>query len=118
LHVGSPFNGMAKLHSTVDRTNAAKPDVICILCDLVFQGVLGWRFVPPEELATELARLRAPAGVVAVLGNHDGWLDHDRVQHAVESAGIRFVEDTAVRVDTRAGPLWIAGLSESWNRRD
>jgi predicted MPP superfamily phosphohydrolase len=25
----------AKLHSTVDRTNAAQPDVICILGDLV-----------------------------------------------------------------------------------
>ena len=33
LHVGSPFNGMAKLHSTVDRTNAAQPDLICILGD-------------------------------------------------------------------------------------
>jgi len=65
-----------------DRTNAAQPDVICILGDLVIQGVLGGRFVPPEEIAVELARLRAPAGVVAVLGNHDGWFDHDRVKQA------------------------------------
>jgi len=114
LHVGSPFNGMAKLHSTVDRTNAAKPDVICILGDLVIQGVLGGRFVPPEEIAAELARLRAAAGVVAVLGNHDGWLDHDRVRHAVETAGIRVIEDTAIRLNTPAGPVWVAGLSDLW----
>jgi uncharacterized protein len=36
LHVGSPFNGIAKLRHVVDRTNAAHPDVICLL------GDFGW----------------------------------------------------------------------------
>src|SRR4051812_2507064 len=31
LHVGSPFNGLAKLHEVVERTNAARADIICIL---------------------------------------------------------------------------------------
>jgi uncharacterized protein len=117
LHVGSPFNGMTKLRSTVDRTNAAQPDVICILGDLVIQGVLGGHFVPPEEIVAELARLRAAAGVVAVLGNHDGWFDHDRVRRAVETIGIRVVEDTAIRLNTPAGPLWVAGISDLWTGR-
>ena len=117
LHVGSPFNGLAKLHSTVDRTNAAKPDLICILGDLVIQGVLGGRFVPPEAIAVELARLHASAGIVAVLGNHDGWFDHDRVRQAVESIGIRVVEDTSIRLDTPIGPLLVAGISDLWTGR-
>ena len=117
LHVGSPFNGIAKLRSTVDRTNAAQPDLICILGDLVIQGVLGGHFVPPEAIAVELARLRAPAGVVAVLGNHDGWFDHDRVRRAVETSGIRVVEDTATRINTPAGLLWVAGISDLWTGR-
>ena len=114
LHVGSPFNGIRRLRSTIDRTNAERPDLVCILGDLVIQGVIGGRFVPPEETAIELARLRAPAGVVAVLGNHDGWLDHDRVKRAIEHAGIRFVEETAVRLDTPAGALWVAGIGDLW----
>ena len=101
----------------VDRTNAARPDIICILGDLVIQGVLGGRFVPPEEIATELGHLRAPAGVVGVLGNHDGWFDHDRVRDALERAGIRLVEDTAARLDTPAGPVWVAGISDRWAGR-
>lgn len=117
LHVGSPFNGMSKLRSTVDRTNAAQPDLVCILGDLVIQGVLGGHFVPPEEIVVELARLHAAAGVVAVLGNHDGWLDHDRVRRAVETIGIRVVEDTATRINTPAGLLWVAGLSDLWTGR-
>jgi uncharacterized protein len=117
LHVGSPFNGIEKLREIVDRTNAARPDLICVLGDLVIQGVLGGRFVPPEAIAIELKRLQAPAGVVAVLGNHDGWFDHDRVRAALESNGVRVIEDTAVRVDTAAGPVWAAGISDLWTGR-
>jgi len=114
LHVGSPFNGPAKLHDVVERTNAANADVICILGDLVIQGVVGGRFVPPEQIAAELKALRASAGVFAVLGNHDGWLDHDRVKRGLEQNGIRIVEESAVRIETPVGPLWMAGISDLW----
>lgn len=117
LHVGSPFNGAAKLRDIVDRTNAARPDLVCILGDLVIQGVIGGRFVPPEEIAMELKRLRAAAGVVAVLGNHDGWLNHDRVQNALERNGVRVLEETAAKLETPAGPLWVAGISDLWTGR-
>ena len=117
LHVGSPFNGIAKLREIVDRTNRAQPAIICILGDLVIQGVLGGRFVPPEEIAAELKRLQAPAGVVAVLGNHDSWFDHARVRDALERVGVHLLEDTAARLDTPAGPVWIAGISDLWTGR-
>ena len=117
LHVGSPFNGVGKLREAVARTNAAGPDLICILGDLVIQGVVGGHFVAPEVIAAELANLRAPAGVVAVLGNHDGWFDHDRVRRAVERAGIQVLEDTAASVTTPGGPVWVAGVSDLWTGR-
>jgi uncharacterized protein len=117
LHVGSPFNGLSKLRDVVAHTNAARPNLICILGDLVIQGVLGGRFVAPETIAAELARLEAPAGVVAVLGNHDAWLDHTRVRKALEAHHIRTVEDTALKVDTPAGAIWIAGVSDFWTGR-
>ncbi|MGB2714791.1 MAG: metallophosphoesterase [Vicinamibacterales bacterium] len=117
LHVGSPFNGIGKLRDVVNRTNAARADIICILGDLVIQGVIGGRFVPPEEIAAELKQLRATAGVLAVLGNHDGWFDHDRVQKALEQNGIRVIEETAVRLATPAGAVWFAGISDVWTGR-
>lgn len=94
--------------AVVDHSNAASPDVVCILGDLVIQGVVGGSFVPPETIATELSRLRAPGGILAVLGNHDGWFDHDRVRRAIEGRGIRVIEDTAVELDSQAGPFWVA----------
>jgi uncharacterized protein len=117
LHVGSPFNGTAKLRDIVRRTNAERPDLICILGDLVIQGVTGGRFVQPEVIAAELKSLHAQAGVAAVLGNHDGWLDHDRVQAALERNGIHVLEERAAKLDTPAGPLWVAGISDLWTGR-
>jgi len=117
LHVGSAFNGVDKLRRAVDRTNAAQPDIVCILGDLVISRVFAGRFVAPEIIAAELQRLQAPAGVFAVLGNHDGWFDHDRVRDALERNGIRVMEERAARVDTAAGPLWVAGISDLWTGR-
>ena len=117
LHVGSPFNGIANLRKVVDRTNGARPQLICILGDLVTQGVRGGEFVPPEQIGVELGRLRAEFGVFAVLGNHDNWLDHDRVAKAVMDNGVRLLEDTAERVMVNLRPLWLAGISDLWTRR-
>ena len=116
LHVGSPFNGIANLRKVVDLTNAARPGIVCILGDLVIQGVRGGDFVPPEQIAAELSRLRAEFGVFAVLGNHDNWLDHDRVARALMNNGVRLLEDTAERVMVNLRPLWLSGISDLWTR--
>ena len=47
LHVGSPYYGVSRLSEIVARTNAAHPDIICLLGDFVTLGVIGGHFVPP-----------------------------------------------------------------------
>jgi predicted MPP superfamily phosphohydrolase len=114
LHVGSPFNGLDKLEEVVRRTNAARPDLVLILGDLVIQDVVGGRFVPPEEIAPVLGRLQAPLGVRAVLGNHDRWLDGQRVLAALERAGIPVMEDRAAEISLGGPPFWLVGVSDYW----
>jgi predicted MPP superfamily phosphohydrolase len=114
LHVGSPFNGIAKLNKIVDATNALKPDLILIPGDFVVQGVVGGRFVSPEESAAVLARLKAPLGAWAVLGNHDWGLGADRVRSALEKNGIEVLEDRAVRIRRGDAQLWLVGISDFW----
>ncbi len=66
LHVGTYGNNTAYLARLVERVNALRPDMIVFTGDLVNAS--------PEELdpfGETLARLRAPDGVYAVLGNHD-----------------------------------------------
>ena len=114
LHVGSPFNGIAKLNKIVDATNALKPDLILIPGDFVIQGVIGGQFVSPEESAAVLGRLRAPLGVGATLGNHDWWLGAARVQSALEKNWIGVLEDRAVRVERGGASFWLVGISDFW----
>jgi uncharacterized protein len=117
LHVGSPYNGVSKLAEVVRRTNEAEPDLVLILGDLVIQGVLGGKFVPPETAAAELGKLKSHAGVFGVLGNHDRWLSASRVERALSSAGVEILEDRSVRVVTPAGPIWLAGVSDFMTAR-
>ncbi len=105
---------MDKLVEIVDATQAAEPDLVLLAGDYVIHGVVGGQFVEPEEAAGELARLSAPLGVFAVLGNHDHWLDGPRVRRALEDVGIGFLEDTATPLRAGACAFWLAGISDLW----
>ncbi len=115
LHVGSPYQTLEHLGEVVDRINATEPDLVCLLGDFVTKGVIGGRFVAPRAIAEILGRLNAPAGVVAVLGNHDQSFKGGDVRTALADAGIRVLADTAIRISTPSGPIWVAGVSDLWS---
>ncbi len=110
LHVGSPYYGLDKLGEVVRRVNGTRPDLVLLAGDYVIDGVKGGHFVPPEDIASVLAKLEAPHGVFAVLGNHDWWLDGPRVRRAFEDAGIPVLDDEAVRL----AEFWLVGLGDWW----
>ena len=114
LHVGSPRNGVEQLRRLVRRTNEAEPEIVLIAGDLVIDNVFGGTFVPPEEIAAELAEIEAPLGVVAVLGNHDRWLSAERVTGALTERGITVVENRAVPIERDGGHFWVVGVSDIW----
>lgn len=116
LHISSPFNGLDRLQEIVDRTNAQSPDLILLPGDFVIHGVWGGEFVEPADFAHVLARLQAPLGKWAVLGNHDWWYDADDVQQTLEAHGIRFLEDRAVSIDAGT-PFWLLGISDLWEAK-
>ncbi|MEM6992395.1 MAG: metallophosphoesterase [Myxococcota bacterium] len=115
LHVGAPHINLRELEEIVAATNAASPDLVVILGDLVIHGVQGGTFVEPEPIAGRLAQLEAPLGVVAVLGNHDWWYDGPRVTQALRDRDIVVLDDDAVALEHTA-PLWVAGVGDLWTR--
>ena len=117
IHAGSPFNGLDKLERIVALTNQSNPDLIVLLGDYVIHGVIGGEFVPPNELALVLAKMQAPLGVWAVLGNHDWWLDAERVQSALEHHGIRVLEDSSAPIHHGSGEFWLTGIRDLWEGR-
>lgn len=117
LHIGAPHIGLEKLRQVVTMVDAESPDIVMIAGDFVTRGVLGGHLVEPELIAAELKNLRAPLGVVTVLGNHDWWYDGDRVTRALHDAGIAVLDNDALRVENGAASFWIAGLADAWTRQ-
>ena len=123
LHVCEPWMGVARVEAIVERTNALAPDAVMLLGDYV-AGHRLMRFSRPvanADWARALARLKAPLGVHAVLGNHDWWDDAEAqrtrrgptaARRALESAGIPVHENDAVRLNKAGQPFWIAGLGD------
>jgi predicted MPP superfamily phosphohydrolase len=115
LHVGSFRNGLHRLDEVVARTNAQGPELIVLLGDFV-HGPWSRPIVSMEVIGARLAGLRAPLGVMAVLGNHDWWYDGEQVRAVLEKAGIRVLENDAVPVSNGPRRLWIAGVGDLWTR--
>ncbi|WP_420447486.1 metallophosphoesterase [Candidatus Palauibacter sp.] len=114
LHVGSPRNGRDNLRRVVRRVNETRPDLVLIAGDLTIDNVMGGRFVPPEEIAEDLAALDARHGVFAVLGNHDRWLSAERVEEALSGVGITVLDNRGQRARVRGNDIWIAGVADFW----
>ncbi len=120
LHIGSPYVGLDKLRTVVERTNAENPDLIVLLGDFVIGGpggrieMRGGSFVEPEKVASELKNLRAPLGVFAVLGNHDFWYNGPRVGNAITSVGIPVLHNKAIRLEHNGQPFWLGGVADLW----
>ena len=94
-----------------------KPDLVVLLGDYVDPEVSFGGEVAPEAVASELGRLRGAHGTLAVLGNHDWSTDGPRVWQALQQAGIRVLENDAVRALPRPGEVWIAGVADTRDRR-
>lgn len=116
LHVGAPHISIDKLRKIVARTNDLNPDLIVLPGDFVITGVVGGKFIEPELIADELKNLHARYGVYAVLGNHDWWEGGERIRDAIQSRGIRVLENEAVELDATR-KLWLVGLADLWTRK-
>lgn len=114
LHVGSPLNGLDNLRRVVQLTNAAKPDIILLPGDFVIHRMIGATFVPPDQIAAELAVLTAPLGVFGAMGNNDRSFDPGGVANAFAEKGIRLLEDEAAEVVSSRGRFWLVGISDWW----
>lgn len=117
LHVGSPHWDLAALAKLVERTNALEPDLVLLAGDYQINDVMGGEFVAAEPIAQGLGALRAPLGVVAVLGNHDWWNDGERTRRAFTAHGIKVLEEQAMRLENaRGAALYVVGLADQMTR--
>jgi uncharacterized protein len=116
LHAGGPHVGTERVERIVTAVMGRAPDLVVIAGDLVDPSVPGGSRITPDAVARRLAKLRAPAGVAAVLGNHDWRHEGVTVGVALRHAGVPVLDDRAERRTVRGGPLWLAGVGDLTER--
>jgi uncharacterized protein len=121
-HTDGPHVGIGGLNAVIDRLMAERPDIVVLLGDFVnghaamSERSAGDRQRISEGLAA-FARLKAPLGVHAVLGNHDWWYDAGAVEQALAAAGVQVLENQRVRIPRAEGVFWLGGLADYESKR-
>ena len=103
LHLGQ-WVGKRQLHKLADIMAQEQPDIILIAGDVMDDVPDVYR---QQNMQAAFARLQAPLGVYATLGNHDnyGGVQGDIV-HDIRAAGVVPLRDEVRNVHNR---LWLVG---------
>lgn len=112
----------AYLGEAVELALAQKGDAIVLTGDFIHHG---FKYV--DQVAETLSRLSAPAGVFAVLGNHDysvrnalGFRRHRHLHRAVSEAltarGIRVLHNENISLARGDARLHLIGVEDLWSR--
>lgn len=118
-HVGGPHMDAARMGRVVRRINALRPDLVVMLGDYVYGHAPEAQRTPAENqeivggIAT-IAAVNARYGVVAVIGNHDGWYGRETITTALQSAGAAALWNRNITIHRSGGEIVIAGIADAW----
>jgi uncharacterized protein len=112
LHAGGPDMTRPYVRHVVDTANQLKSDIVVLLGDYIATYRFAYTRIPYPVWAAELARLQAPLGTWAILGNHDWWNDITGIRRALVQAGLPVLENDAVMLGAKGQRFWLAGLGD------
>ena len=113
FHVGSHAGDVARLSAIITEVAEFAPDIALYGGDFVNMMAFGGGRVPPRTIAPIIARLPAPLGHFAVIGNHDRNYDAGEVTDALQAAGIVVLADERRSIRFEAGEIEIAGIPDA-----
>jgi predicted MPP superfamily phosphohydrolase len=112
LHAGGPDMMLPHVRQIIDTANGLKSDLMVLLGDYIARYRFATERLPDGQLSAELARLEAPLGRWAILGNHDWWYELPAVRRVLADARIPILENNAVKLGAEDQRFWLAGLGD------
>jgi hypothetical protein len=112
LHAGGPDMLLPHIRQVVDTANSLQSDLMVLLGDFTAWYEFKTEPVPDPIWAGELARLTAPLGTWAILGNHDWWHHLVGVRRALADVRIPILENDAVLLGGAGQRFWLAGIGD------
>jgi predicted MPP superfamily phosphohydrolase len=118
IHGGSNGADAAQIRRVVELANSQNADIVVLLGDYVSHSqVNGLNAdspigMPMNEVADNLAGLKAKYGVYAVLGNHDGWYGDARIAGELERVGYKVLRNQIATIERTGKALRLLGLND------
>jgi predicted MPP superfamily phosphohydrolase len=119
VHGGSNNVTEEKIREIVAKTNEENADIVVLLGDYVSETEYGKRpngnvtlKMSMETVAANLSGIRSKYGVFAILGNHDGWYNDDRVAAELTRIGYKVLQNEVAIVDNNGQHLRIIGFRD------
>jgi uncharacterized protein len=113
FHTGSHADDVSRLGRIVAEAAAFAPDLALFGGDYVNMQMFGGGRVPPDVVAGILARLSAPCGRYAVIGNHDVTYGADEVAYALRQQGIAVLDDERVSLRFAERDIDLVGVPDA-----
>ncbi len=99
-----------RLKYALELVEREHPDAVVLTGDFVREDATQVNLAAPL-----LARLSAPLGTYAVLGNHDLWTNRHIVTEALQSARVIVLDNEGVVLSNGSAALYLAGLDDAWS---
>ncbi len=109
LHIG-PTTPMRLLDNAADRLAAEDLDVLLLGGDYVFLDASTAKAAALERFIRRAGARRT----LAVLGNHDLWTTHERLEASMVAAGAALIVNANVRLEAPHDAIAVVGLDEPW----
>lgn len=121
IHGGSNAVDDPMMAKVVARANEQNADLIVLLGDYVSEtnnAIPPNLKMPMEHVADGMAGLRAKYGVIAVLGNHDGWYCDMCVRKELTRVGFTVLENEVAVIEHNGKKLRFLGLPDQMKVRN
>jgi predicted MPP superfamily phosphohydrolase len=121
FHACEPWMTADRIASICEHANSLDGDIIVLLGDYTSGTDLVTGRVDHRIWSAELAALKAPLGVHAIIGNHDWWHDATAQKSghgptfshkALADIGIPVYSNRAARLEKDGYGFWLAGLED------
>jgi predicted MPP superfamily phosphohydrolase len=108
LHVG-PRTPPSRIRAAVDEANRFQPDLVALTGDYVSKAR-----AEVAQIREQLGGLSAPT--VAVLGNHDHWVDAEGTTASLRSLGYGVLRNQHTTLALRGAPFTVVGIDDLLTR--
>ncbi len=107
IHAGI-YMTRGEIRRYIEQATLLRPDLLVLTGDFISNSM---RFFP--GCVEEVARIRAPYGSFATLGNHEHWYGRlDEIQAVFRQHGISPLTNTHVVISTAQGPFAVVGIDD------